>query len=45
MLQEHEKYMHLPTDIEYQNMTESEVHAKLRCYNITVPDNITTADL
>ena len=45
MLQEHEKYMHLPTDIEYQNMTESEVHAKLRCYNITVPDNITTGDL
>ena len=34
MLQEHEKYMPLPTDIEYQNMTESEVHAKLRCYNI-----------
>ena len=41
----HEKYMHLPTDTEYQNMTASEVHAKLRCYNITVPDNITTAEL
>ena len=26
-------------------MTASEVHAKLRCYNITVPDNITTAEL
>ena len=45
MLQEHEKYMHLPTDTEYQNMTASEIHAKLRCYNITVPDNITTAEL
>ena len=45
MLQEHEKYMHLPTDTEYQNMTASEVHAKLRCYNITVPDNITTTEL
>jgi len=45
MLQEHEKYMHLKTDTEYQNMTGSEVYAKLRCYNITVPDNITTAEL
>ena len=45
MLQEHEMYVHLPTDTEYQNMTASEVHAKLRCYNITVPDNITTASL